>query len=49
LVHVNIWTPKTLSREERQILEKLQSSENFKPNPDKNDKGFFERMKEYFE
>lgn len=49
LVHVNIWTPKTLSKEERNILEKLQESPNFKPNPDKNDKGFFERMKEYFE
>ncbi len=49
LVHVNIWTPKNLSKEERAILEKLQSSENFQPNPDKNDKGFFERMKEYFE
>lgn len=49
LVHVNIWTPKNLSREERAILEKLQNSANFQPNPDKNDKGFFERMKEYFE
>lgn len=49
LVHVNIWTPKTLSREERMALEKLQESPNFQPNPDKNDKGFFERMKEYFE
>jgi len=49
LVHVNIWTPKTLTRDERIILEKLQESPNFKPNPDKNDKGFFERMKEYFE
>lgn len=49
LVHVNIWTPKSLTREERMVLEKLQDSPNFKPNPDKNDKGFFERMKEYFE
>ena len=49
LVHVNIWTPKTLTRDERMMLEKLQESPNFKPNPDKNDKGFFERMKEYFE
>jgi molecular chaperone DnaJ len=49
LVHVNIWTPKALSREEREILEKLQSSPNFKPSPGKNDKTFFERMKEYFE
>jgi molecular chaperone DnaJ len=49
LVHINIWTPKALSREEREILEKLQGSPNFKPNPGKNEKSFFERMKEYFE
>lgn len=49
LVHVNIWTPKHLSKEERMALEKLQDSPNFKPSPGKNDKGFFERMKEYFE
>jgi molecular chaperone DnaJ len=49
LIHINIWTPKILSREERDILEKLQDSPNFKPNPGKNDKSFFERMKEYFE
>ncbi|OKS87068.1 molecular chaperone DnaJ [Mucilaginibacter polytrichastri] len=49
LVHINIWTPKALSREERETLEKLQSSPNFKPNPGKNEKSFFERMKEYFE
>src|ERR1700722_6104139 len=49
LVHINIWTPKALSREEREALEKLQGSPNFKPNPGKNEKSFFERMKEYFE
>jgi molecular chaperone DnaJ len=49
LVHINIWTPKALSREERDLLEKLQDSPNFKPNPGKNEKSFFERMKEYFE
>lgn len=49
LIYVNVWTPKQLSREERQILEKLQESHNFKPNPGKNEKGFFEKMKEMFE
>ena len=49
LVHINIWTPKALSKEERELPEKLQSSPNFKPNPGKNEKSFFERMKEYFE
>jgi len=49
LVHINIWTPKALSREERELLEQLQGSPNFKPSPGKNEKSFFERMKEYFE
>jgi len=48
LVHVNIWTPKELTKEEKDILEKLRNSENFTPNPGKSDKGFFERMKEFF-
>ncbi|WP_207422230.1 molecular chaperone DnaJ [Desertivirga brevis] len=49
LIYVNIWTPKVLSRDERALLEKLQSSPNFRPQPGKNEKSFFERMKEYFE
>ncbi|MDH5475415.1 MAG: molecular chaperone DnaJ [Cyclobacteriaceae bacterium] len=48
LIHVNIWTPKTLTKEEVQILEKLKDSPNFIPNPDKNEKSFFERMKDFF-
>ncbi len=49
IIHVNIWTPKALSSEERSMLEKLRESPNFKPQPGKNDKSFFEKMKEYFE
>ena len=49
IIHVNIWTPKALSAEERMLLEKLRESPNFKPQPGKNDKSFFEKMKEYFE
>ncbi len=48
LVYVNVWTPKKLTNEERAILEKLRNSPGFQPNPDKSEKGFFERMKEYF-
>ncbi len=48
LIHVNVWTPKSLTPEERDILEKLRSSSNFKPNPGKYDKSFFDRMKEFF-
>jgi molecular chaperone DnaJ len=49
LVNVNVWIPKTISREEAKIVEKFKDSATFVPNPDKNDKGFFERMKGYFE
>jgi molecular chaperone DnaJ len=49
LVNVNVWIPKGLSKEEMKIVEKFRESESFKPNPDKNDKGFFERMRGYFE
>lgn len=49
LVNINIWTPQKLSKEEHILLEKLRASENFKPQPTGNEKGFFERMKQYFE
>lgn len=48
LVNVNVWIPKELNKEERQILEKLQHSENFVPNPTASEKRFFDRMREYF-
>ena len=48
LVNVDVWTPQHLSSEEKQTLEKFRASPNFKPNPKKGDKGFFEKMKEYF-
>ena len=49
LVNINVWTPQSLTSEEKKILEKLKDSPNFKPNPSKKDRGFFDRMKEYFE
>lgn len=48
LIHVNVWTPKKLSDEERRTLEKLRDMPNFKPAPDKEDKSFFERVKDVF-
>jgi molecular chaperone DnaJ len=49
LVNVNVWIPKTITRDEARIIEKFRDSGTFVPNPDKNDKGFFERMRGYFE
>src|SRR5258706_1152854 len=48
LVHVNVWTPQHISAEEKAMLEKLSHSPNFKPHPDKNEKSFFDKMKEMF-
>jgi molecular chaperone DnaJ len=48
LIHINIWTPKQLTKEERALLEKLKNSENFSPKPEKSEKSFMEKMKEYF-
>ena len=47
-VHINVWTPRKLSKSEREILESLRSSENFKPQPTKKEKGFFDKMKDFF-
>jgi molecular chaperone DnaJ len=49
LVNVNVWIPKNLTREEMKTIEKLKDSESFTPKPDKDDKGFFERMRGYFQ
>jgi molecular chaperone DnaJ len=49
LVNLSVWTPRNLTREEQLILEKLREAENFRPNPSKKDKGFFERMKDIFQ
>ncbi len=48
LVHVNVWTPKTLSKEQRQFFEKSLTDENFIPHPEKSDKSFFEKVKDMF-
>jgi molecular chaperone DnaJ len=48
LIYINVWTPKKLSAEEKAKLESLRNSPNFEPQPDASDKGFFERMKEFF-
>ncbi|HVT84390.1 MAG TPA: molecular chaperone DnaJ [Chitinophagaceae bacterium] len=48
LIHVNVWTPQHLTPEEKAALEKLSHSPNFKPQPDKNEKSFFDKVREMF-
>lgn len=47
LVEVNIWSPQHLTNEEKDMLEKLKNSPNFKPGPEaKSDKSFFDKIKD---
>lgn len=48
IVHVNIWTPKNLTKQEKDALEILRNSENFRPDPGKSERSFFDKMKDYF-
>ncbi len=48
LVHVNVWTPKELNKEQKEFFERMQHNENFEPKPEKSDKSFFEKVKDMF-
>jgi len=48
LVKVNVYIPKNVSREERKMLEKLKTSENFEAKS-KQEKGFFNKVRDFFE
>ncbi|MBU2973837.1 molecular chaperone DnaJ [Zobellia sp. B3R18] len=48
LVHVNVWTPKELNKEQKEFFERMQNNENFLPKPEKSDKSFFEKVKDMF-
>lgn len=48
LVNINVWTPQNLNKDEKSAIEKMRGSKNFEPKPTDDDKGFFERMKDYF-
>ena len=45
LIHINVWTPKEISEDEKQIMENLRVSENFIPKKGHTGRGFFDRMK----
>ena len=48
LVYVNVWIPKKVSKEDEKLLQELGKSESFKPNPDKDDRSFFKKIRDYF-
>ncbi len=48
LVHINVWTPKHLSKEQKKFFEKMKNDDNFIPNPSRNDSSFFDRIRDMF-
>ena len=48
LVHINVWTPKTLNKEQKQFFETMMDNEHFDPKPLSSDKSFFEKVKDMF-
>ncbi len=48
LIHVNVWIPQKLSKDERKEMERLKVSDNFAPDLDKQDRSFFDKVKEFF-
>ena len=43
-----VWIPKRLSKEEKDLVEAMRYKDGFRPNPDKEDKSFFDRLKDLF-
>ena len=48
LIHINVWTPQELSKEQRAFFNSMKGDENFAPNPKRSDKSFFEKVKDMF-
>jgi len=48
LGHVNVWTPKTLNKQQKEFFESMREDHHFKPKPESSDKSFFEKVKDMF-
>ena len=48
MVHINVWTPQALDKQQRKFFESMLTDENFIPSPSTNEKSFFEKVKDMF-
>lgn len=48
LVHVNVWTPRELNKDQKEFFQSMMKDSNFDPSPEKGDKSFFEKVKDMF-
>ena len=47
-VKIIVWIPKKLSRNEKELFESMRNNESFTPSPSKEDKSFFDRLRDMF-
>ncbi len=47
-VHVNVWTPKNITKEQKEIFKKLKDQSDFYPLPTEKDKSFFDKVRDMF-
>ena len=43
-----VWIPKKVSKEDKDVIESLKKMDTFNPNPSKEDRSFFDRIKDLF-
>jgi molecular chaperone DnaJ len=48
LIHVHVWTPQQLTKEEHEMLTSFRGAPNFEPNPSKKERSFFDRVRSLF-
>jgi molecular chaperone DnaJ len=48
LVRVDVWVPKSYTKEQKKLLDELDKYSEFQPKPNAKEKSFFEKMKDMF-
>ena len=48
IIHVNVWTPKNLTDKQKAFFKEMQEEKGFAPEPSRDEKSFFEKVKEMF-
>ena len=48
-VKIAVWIPRKLDKEDKAVVESLRKKDSFKPNPTKEDKSFFDIIKDFFD
>ncbi|MCK5824696.1 MAG: molecular chaperone DnaJ [Ichthyobacteriaceae bacterium] len=49
LIHVNVWTPQNLTKDQKEMFSKIEDDDEILPNPGKSHKSFFNKVKDMFQ